>query len=187
VSVNAFNATLDESLAIDRPSMSLAYGDSLGTKIGALADLVTGNYYEAGAEKRVAVVFTDGETREESISILPARFRDGNLRVFFFRYWRPDERVYDGAGQINPAYSPDPTSPAILDGLVQAISSRVFEPGQAGQATAAVRAVVGKGPLKARGRELSSSLLAPYVLLFALAPLGFLLLRRNFPRRPSLA
>lgn len=187
VSVNAFNATLDESLGIDRPTMSLDYGDSLGTKIGALGDLVTGNYFEAGAKKRVAVVFTDGETRDESMSSLPAHFRNGNLRVFFFRYWRADERVYDGAGQINPGYSPDPTSAPILDGLAKATSSRIFEPGQSGQAAAAVRAVVGKGPLKPRGRELSSFLLTPYVLLFAIVPLGFLLMRRNFPRRPSLA
>jgi hypothetical protein len=50
-----------------------------------------------------------------------------------------------------------------------------------------VRAVIGKGPTTARGRELNSFLLAPYVLLFAIVPLGFLLLRRNFPRAPSLA
>jgi hypothetical protein len=56
-----------------------------------------------------------------------------------------------------------------------------------GQAAAAVRAVIGKGPTTARGRELNSFLLAPYVLLFAIVPLGFLLFRRNFPRAPRLA
>jgi hypothetical protein len=181
LSVNAFNATLDESLAVDRPTMSLAYGDSLGTKIGALADLVTGNYFEPAAKKRVAVVFTDGETLKERLSSLPARLKDGNVRVFFFRYWRVDQRVYDAAGKINPAYSPDPSSTPILDGLAQSMSTRVFEPGQIGQAAAAVRAVIGKGPTRARGRELNSFLLAPYVLLFAIVPLGFLLYRRNFP------
>jgi hypothetical protein len=185
VSVNAFNATLDESLAIDRPTMSLAYGDSLGTKIGALADLVNGNYFEATARKRIVIVFTDGETLKERLSTLPARFKDGNLHVFFFRYWSPDQRVYNAAGQIDPAYLPDPSSTPILDGLAQSISSKVFEPGQVGQAAAAVRAVIGKGPTTARGRELNSFLLAPYVLLFAIVPLGFLLFRRNFPRRPS--
>ncbi len=183
VSVNAFNATLDESLAIDRPTMSFAYGDSSGTKIGALADLVTGNYFGAGAKKRVAVVFTDGETLEDKLSILPARFKDGNIRVFFFRYWRADQRVYNAGGQLNPDYSPDPGSAAILDGLAKSISSRVFKPGQASEAATAIRAVVGKGPTTARGRELNSFLLTPYVLLFALVPLGFLLTRRNFPRR----
>ena len=181
VSMNAFNATLDESLAVDRPTMSLAYGDSIGTKIGALADLVTGNYFEPAAKKRVAVVFTDGETLKERLSSLPARLKDGNVRVFFFRYWRVDQRVYDSTGKINPAYSPDPSSTPILDGLAQSMSTRVFEPGQIGQATAAVRAVIGKGPTRARGRELNSFLLAPYVLLFAIVPLGFLLFRRNFP------
>jgi hypothetical protein len=187
VSVNAFNATLDESLAIDRPTMSVAYGDSSGTKIGALADLVTGNYFAASAKKRVAVVFTDGETLMDKLSILPARFRDGNLRVFFFRYWRADQRVYNAGGQLNPAYSPDATSLPILDRLAQSISSRVFQPGQTSQAASAVRAVIGKGPTTTRGRELNSFLLTPYVLLFALLPLGFLLARRNFPRRPSFA
>jgi len=187
VSVNAFNATLDESLAIDRPTMSLAYGDSTGTKIGALADIVTGNYFEPSAKKRVAVVFTDGETLTEHLSSLPALFKDGDVRVFFFRYWRADQRVYDAAGQINPAYTPDPSSTPLLDGLAQSMSTRVFQPGQVGQAAAAVRAVIGTGPTKPRGRELNSFLLAPYVLLFAVVPLGFLLFRRNFPRRASFA
>jgi von Willebrand factor type A domain len=185
VSVNAFNATLDESLAVDRPTMSLAYGDSVGTKIGALVDLVNGNYFEATATKRVVIVFTDGETLKERLSTLPARFKDGNLHVFFFHYWSPDQRVYNAAGQIDPAYLPDPSSTPILEGLAQSTSSRVFKPGQVGQAAAAVRAVIGKGPTTARGRELNSFLLAPYVLLFAILPLGFLLFRRNFPRRLS--
>ncbi len=43
--------------------------------------------------------------------------------------------------------------------------------------------VIGKGPTRARGRELNSFLLAPYVLLFAFLPLSFLLYRRNFPRQ----
>src|SRR5712691_1328543 len=181
VSVNAFNATLDESLAVDRPSMSLAYGNALGTKLGALADLVTGNYFEPTAKKRVVVVFTDGETLKDRLSALPARFKDGNLHVFFFHYWSLDQRVYNAAGQIIPAYLPDPNATAALDGLAQSTSSKVFKPGQVGQAAAAVRAVIGKGPTRARGRELNSLLLAPYVLLFALLPLGFLLFRRNFP------
>src|SRR6266550_2563745 len=122
VSVNAFNATLDESLAIDRPTMSLAYGNAVGTKLGALADLVTGNYFEPSAKKRVAVVFTDGETLKERLSTLPARFKDGNVRVFFFRYWSPDQRVYNAAGQIDPAYTPDESTTPILDGLAESIS-----------------------------------------------------------------
>lgn len=187
VSVNAFNATLDEALAVDRPTMSFQYGDSSGTKIGKLADFVTGNYFEASAKKRVLVVFTDGETLPEKVSILPARFKDGNLRVFFFRYWGAEQRVYDAGGQLNPAYSPDPTSLRILDGLVRSIGSRLFGPGQAGQAASAIRKVIGKGPTTVRGRELNSFLLTPYVLLFAIVPLGFLLVRRNFPRRPSFA
>jgi hypothetical protein len=95
--------------------------------------------------------------------------------------------VYNAAGKIIPQYLPDPNTTPILDGLAQSTSSKVFKPGQVSQAAAAVRAVIGKGPTRARGRELNSFLLAPYVLLFAIVPLGFLLFRRNFPRRPSFA
>jgi hypothetical protein len=187
VSVNAFNATVDQAIAVDRPTMSLAYGDALGTKIGALADLGTGNYFEASARKRVAVVFTDGETLKEHLSTLPARFKDANVSVFFIRYWSPDQRVYDAAGSMNPDYSPDPGSTPILDGVAKSIGTQLYEPGQIGQVAAAVRAAIGKGPTTPRGRELNSFLLAPYVLLFAIIPLSFLLYRRNFPPRPSVA
>jgi len=54
MSMNDFNATLDESLAIDRPTSSLAYGDAVGTKLGALSDLVAANYFSPGAKRRAA-------------------------------------------------------------------------------------------------------------------------------------
>jgi hypothetical protein len=181
-SVNAFNGVLDESIAIDRPTTALAYGDTLGTKLGALADMVTANYFSARAKHRVMVVFTDGETRPDNLSDLPSRFNDGNMKALFFRYWGSDERVYDSRGVLNPAYSPDATSGATLNGLAQSLGTKVYGSGDVGAAAGAIRQLVGKGPEVTRGRELSSTLLTPYVLLLGLIPLAFVLWRRNVPR-----
>ena len=181
VSVNAFNGVLDESIAIDRPTTALAYGDTLGTKLGALADMVTANYFSASAKHRVVVVFTDGETRPDNLSDLPSRFQDGDMKALFFRYWGPEERVYDSRGVLNSAYSPDATSGPLFDGLAQSLGTKVYGSGDVGAAAGVIRQLVGKGPTVTRGRELSSTLLTPYVLLFGLIPLAFVLWRRNVP------
>jgi hypothetical protein len=179
VSVNAFNATLDESLAIDRPTSSLPYGNALGTRIGALQDLELGRYFEARPTKRVAVVFTDGETLPNDLSTLPGFLREGDIKVLFLRYWRPTERIYDDRGHLDQAYVPDLTSETTFDAAARTLSAPVLAPGQTRRAAAEVKRIVGDGPLSARQRELDSLLLTPYVLLVALVPLAFLLARRD--------
>ena len=87
MSVNAFNATVAESLAVDRPTMSFDFGNTLGTKLGTLANIVGGRYFRGSSTHRIAVVFTDGETRPDELSTLSARFEDGNVHALFFRYW----------------------------------------------------------------------------------------------------
>ncbi len=179
VSVNTFDATVDESLAIDRPTSSLPYGNALGTSIGALQELVIGRYFEARAKRRVAVVFTDGETLPNDLSTLPYFLRNGGVKVLFVRYWRPTDRIYDEQGRLDPAYVPDPDAEATFDAATHTLSAQVFGPGQAHEEAAAVKALVGEGPLTARQSELDSRLLTPYVLLVALVPLAFLLARRD--------
>jgi hypothetical protein len=180
MSVNDFNATLDESLGIDRPTSSLGYGDALGTKLGALSDLVAAHYFSPSSKRRIVIVFTDGETLPESLSALPTLFRQGNVTPFFFQYWGRNERVYDEDGRLNPAYAPDPALTEPLATLTQVLSSRVYKPGETAEAAAAIRTAIGSGPMATRGRELSSRLLTPYFVLLALLPLGFLLGRDDW-------
>jgi hypothetical protein len=176
VSMNAFNATLDGSLGVDRPTSSFPFGNINATKLGALGNLVSGRYFPDSVKRRVVVVFTDGETRTDSLASLPNLFSDANVKAFFFRYWRPQERIYIN-GRINTAYAPDPTSMSALPTIARSLSTHVYAPGETAQAAAAIRTVIGKGPITTRGRDLSSVLLTPYVLLFALVPLLFLLAR----------
>jgi hypothetical protein len=189
MSVNDFNATLDESLGIDRPTSSLAYGDALGTKLGALSDLVAAHYFSPSSKRRIMVVFTDGETLPEDLSTLPTLFRQGNVTPFFFQYWGRNERVYDDAGRLNPAYSPDPALTEPLATLAHVLSAHIYKAGETAQAAAAIRTAIGTGPMTTRGRELSSRLLTPYLVLLSLLPLGFLLGRdvwSSWRRRRSL-
>jgi VWA domain-containing protein len=175
MSTNDFNATLDESLAIDRPTSSVAYGDAVGTKLGALSDLVAANYFSPAAKRRVAVVFTDGETLPENLSALPMLFAEGNVNVFFVQYWERDERIYDAHGALNPAYAPEPALTTPLATLAKVMSSRVYEPRQTGDVAAAIGAAIGDGPMTTRGRELGTRLLTPYLVLVSFPPLAFLL------------
>jgi transposase InsO family protein len=176
VSLNAFNATVDDGLGIDRPTSSFPYGNINATKVGSLGDLVTGRYFPDSAKRRIVVLFTDGESRQEDFSTLPTLFGDAHVKAFFFRYWSPQERIYVN-GRLNTAYAPDPTTEALLPDLARALSTRVFSPGQTTAAAAAIRAAIGKGPITTRGRDLGSVLLTPYVLLLALVPLVFLIVR----------
>jgi hypothetical protein len=175
MSINDFNATLDESLAIDRPTSSLAYGDALGTRLGALSDLVAAHYFSPSSKRRVVVVFTDGETLPQELSALPRLFRQEHVTPLFFQYWGRNERVYDAEGRLNPAYAPDPALTEPLTTVARVLSAHVYKPAETSQAAAAIRAVIGDGPMTTRGRELSSRLLTPYLVLLALLPLGFLL------------
>ena len=183
MSTNDFNATLDESLAIDRPTSSLAYGDAVGTKLGALGDLVAANYFSPAAKRRVAVVFTDGETLPESLSALPALLTEGNVKVFFVQYWERGERIYDADGALNPAYAPEPALTTPLTTLAEVTSSHVYEPGQTGDVAAAIDAAIGDGPTTTRGRELGTRLLTPYLVLISFLPLAFLLGRDKWMTR----
>jgi len=182
VSPNAFNAVLDGSLGIDRPTSSFPYGNINATKLGSLGDLVLGGYFPASAKRRVVVVFTDGESRRDDLGTLPSLFGDAHIKAFFFHYWRPQERIYIN-GRINTAYAPDATTQGILPALARELQTQVFDPGQTAQAATAIRAAAGKGPVTTRGRDLSSVLLTPYVLLLALVPLVFLIVRTEGLRR----
>ncbi len=181
VSLNAFNATVDRALGIDRPTARLPWGDSRGTVIGAVGELASAGYFAGTSRRRAVVVLTDGETLNDDLPSLAARLRQGKVRPLFVRLWRSDERIYEPNGTINPKYLPDPASGAVLEGVARSLETRIFGPGQEGDVVRALRGTLGKGPVGTRGRELQSLSLAPWLVGLAFLPLGFLLYRRNLP------
>ena len=180
-SVNDFNAVVDRALGVDRPPARLAWGDALGTRLSAIADLPNFGYFSEQAKRRAIVVLTDGETLQEGLSSLPAQLTQSGLHPFLVRFWRPDERVYDARGIVNPNYRPDPDSTGVFDQLANSLQTRVYGGRDAGRIATAIRKDLGKGPMTTRGRELRSTTLTPWFAGLAFLPLLYILYRRNLP------
>ena len=177
-SANVFTATLDRSLGIERPPPDRS-GRGRATALGALAALATNNFYGADASRRLAVVFTDGETLPADLGTLRARMLGGGVRTLVVRFWGPDERIYDARGAVERGYRPDPASTGVLAELTAAVEGSTFGERRLDDAAARARALLGDGPTGPRGRELSSLELAAPVAAAAFAPLLLLLWRRN--------
>jgi hypothetical protein len=174
-----FDAVLARTIRADDPPPRET--SSVSSTFDALGNLGAGNFFTDSARKRVAIVFTDGETRTfdprnvaQSIStVRPA------VQLVLVHVWRSGESVYDG-DRAETAYHPDPSSGAALASLASA--THALRPADdVGAVTAAVRRLVGRGPVVATGRERRVRPLAPLPALLALIPLG-LLLRRSSRR-----
>jgi hypothetical protein len=173
-----FSSALTRALEVDSPPPQQRA--IRATTLGALRDVVAGRYFPARIERRLVVVFTDGETQPlDSVSLVRALRRGEVLGPLFVHVWRPDELVFGPNGVPEPGYRPDATSGARLDALARSAGSRVFGPGETEAAAGAARRLLGEGSVTLRGREVRSLELAPYAALSALVPLGFLLWRRN--------
>lgn len=177
-STNAFTATLDNAVGIERPPP-----DRLGrgriTSLGALSTLGTHNFFSRAAKKRVAVVFTDGESVQFDRGTLFARFFRGRVSPVFVHVWGPEERVFTRDGVPERLYRPDPTSRDVLDELAELLRGETVAEDEIDVALRAVQRRIGKGRLAKRGEELQATELAPHAAFAALLPLAFLLWRRN--------
>jgi hypothetical protein len=177
-SANVFTATLDRSLGIERPPPDRS-GRGRVTSLGALAALATNNFYGADATRRLAVVFTDGESLPADLGTLRARMFGGRVRTLFVRLWDRNERVYAAGGAVERGYRPDPGSAEQLEELAAAVDGAAFEERELADAAERASRLLGDGPTGAHGRELQSVELAAPVAATAFLPLLLLLWRRN--------
>ena len=173
-----FSSTLARSLAVDSPPPQQRA--TRATTLDSLRDVVAGRYFPARIERRLVVVFTDGETQPLDSAALTRTLRRGEvLGPLFVRVWSADELVFGPDGVPEPGYRPDPTSGARLEALARSAGGQVFGPGETRAAADAARRLLGQGTVTLRGREVRSFALAPYAALSALVPLALLLWRRN--------
>jgi hypothetical protein len=177
LSANAFIATVDRVVGIERPPPDRR--SRRATAIGALEDLGQANFFEAASRHRLAVVLTDGETLPIELERLSVRLDEGRISTSFVHVWRRDEAIFEDDGSRNPDYRPDPTAPAELRRIASAVDGAVYGEGEVSELVSALEAQVGSGLLVAQARELQSRELAPYLVAFAALPLLLLLLRRN--------
>jgi von Willebrand factor type A domain len=176
---DAFNATLDRSLAVDRPPPSSS-SELRSTDYGALSALANQNFFPKRVRHRLVVVLTDGE----SIPVTATYLRDlyhipPPIKIVFVRFWSETERVYRSNGKPEPQYRPDPASGAELARVASTMGGRLFGEHQLAAAIRAERADLARGRRIKIHNARRPMPLAPYSLLVAFVPLGFLLWRRN--------
>jgi von Willebrand factor type A domain len=175
---SVFLATLDRVLGVEQPPP--AGSDSRATSLAALARVADGALFSPDAERRLLVVLTDGESRPFSGSELSTALAEARIETILVQISQPDERVFGPDGEPEPGYVPDPASADVIATLGSELGG-AFGERQLDEATQAARDYLGSGPVESVGREVGAIHLAPWAVLAALIPLGFLIWRRNVP------
>ncbi|MDQ5822256.1 MAG: hypothetical protein M3540_12525 [Actinomycetota bacterium] len=178
ISDQAFSATVTRSLGIERPPPD-RFGRGRATSLRALAALAERNFFAPSADRRLAIVFTDAESRPVDAIALRDSLQAGNVTVLFVRVWGPEERILGSPRRGDADYRPDPTSGRELSARAAERGAPVFDETRLDEITRSARAALGEGPTGPEGRDLQSRELAPYAALAAFVPLGFLFWRRR--------
>lgn len=175
-----FAATLVRSVGVDLPPPEGIWNER-ATSFGALAALATHNFYAPFAERRLAILVTDGETRGYSAPALAAVLgREPAVRLLVLHVHDATEQLFDGDGRPDPLYASDPGARLLADELAEAVRGAVFDEGQVEQAAQAAVRALGSGPREPGGADRAKVQLAPWLALGCVLPLGFVLRRRNF-------
>ena len=174
-----FVSTLERSIGIERPPPNRTERLQV-TNFAPLARLQPENYFAPQATKRIAIVFTDGETRfTPPQNLRRSLTRPPGVDLIFVHVADPDERVFGPSGAPEPAYRADPRSQARVAAMARLVDGEAFEEQQLGDVTAAARDALGSGVEVNRGTQRRSRPLAAYVALAAFVPLFVILRRRN--------
>jgi hypothetical protein len=176
--VGVFGAVIDRVVGIDKPPP--ASFNVTATTLGSLSALANRNFYERGVRNRVAIVFTDAESRPFSSASIGRIFRrPPGIRTVFVRYGDTNERVFTLAGGAERGYTPDPNAPATARVLAQATGGAVYDEGSTTGVANTVRKMIGSGETSVDSDDRRDVPLAPYSVALAFLPLGLVLWRRN--------
>ena len=171
-----FARTLAQSVAVDRPPPSQAYHLKRATSFAALVPLVEANVFAPGVNRRLLVVFTDGEASQSSPYLNVTLHR--RVTTLLVHVWRDGEQIYHD-GHADPHYVSDPESMHALQQLASIIGGHAYSDNQSAAITRAMRATVGFGGTRAHIDAYARLALAPWFILAGAVPLAFLLWRRN--------
>ncbi|MES1246433.1 MAG: VWA domain-containing protein [Actinomycetota bacterium] len=171
-----FDRTVEQSVAVDRPPPSQPH-KGRATTFDAIVPLVQSNFYSPGVQRRLLVVFTDGESAKLSpVTKLTLQRR---VTPIYVHVWSPTERIYKRNGRADPHYVADGESVSALVNLAQVTRGQLYDEHQLGKIERASRATIGSAQAHTVVSAYSRVPLAPWFVLGALVPLAFLLYRRN--------
>jgi hypothetical protein len=171
-----FSRTLEQSVAIDSPPPSQIY-HGRATTFQALSPIMDSHFFSAGVQRRLLVVFTDGES--QPISPLLGVTLHREITPVFVHVWSPGERIYRSGGVPDPNYTSDAASNAALSQLARTTGGEAYTEHQASKIARAARDGVGYASTRTRVSAYSRHPLAPWLILAGAVPLAFLLWRRN--------
>jgi hypothetical protein len=172
----SFEAVLRHSIGVDKPESDQA-NNRQATDLGSARFFAEGNYFR-GSQRRVLVIFTDAETIRYDIGRLTAAFSGSGIDTILVRFWGAGERVY-GPDGVEDAYVPEPDSAANAEQFAQAVKGETFDESELPAVIQSVNSNLGAGTSIARVKTVDIQPLGPFVLIAALLPLSFLLVRRN--------
>jgi hypothetical protein len=173
-----FQRTAEQSVQIDSPPPSQLY-KGRATTWDALIPLVESNFYSPGVQRRLLIVLTDGEATKISPLLEATLLR--RVTPVFVHVWEPGERIYHAGGKVDPKYLADPTSTAALNEVARITGgSRAYPETDFPAIVRAARDAVGRAGRQGQIDAYARIALAPWFVLGGIAPLGFLLWRRNF-------
>jgi hypothetical protein len=173
--VGVFEATLGQSVGIERPPPSIA--TLRATSLASLGTLGARGFFTA--PRRVAVVFTDGEADQLTSQAL-RDLRRGRVRLVFVQVWNPDERIFL-RGAPDPNYRPERTSGATLKQAAALSGGRAVGEGDLHRLLRATQRELGGGGRTEtiEERDIRQVPLAKWFVLGAAVPLAILLWDRN--------
>ena len=176
--LDTFDLTVHKVIGIERPPPADSFSTRI-TTLGSIARVVSGNFFDPTATKRLLVVFTDGETKPFTDASIGTVFRQPpGVHSIFVRIWGAHERVYHGRTK-DPLYRPDPMSAVYIRQLAATAGGTAVESTDFGRLLSTARADLGQGPTRVLGNERRQLALAPYLAALCFLPLGFVLWRRN--------
>jgi hypothetical protein len=176
VDETVFDRTVEQAVAINTPPPSQPHRGR-ATTFDALVPVVQSNFYSQGVQRRLLVMFTDGESAK--VSPLLKFQLQRRVAPVYVHVWAPGERIYRRNGQVNPGYSADPTSTAALDQMARLTDGHMFDEHDFRGIVRAARNAVGRAQTHTFVNGYARVPLAPWFVLAAIAPLAFLLWRRN--------
>jgi hypothetical protein len=171
-----FDRTVQQSIAIDEPPPSQQY-KTRATTFAALVPLIESHFYSQGVQRRLLIVFTDGESSQVSPLLKLTLHR--RVAPVFVHVWKPGERIFNHS-RADRRYVSDPQSTKALDDLAEIVgSTHSFQESDFGAISHAARNAVGRAGTRTRIDSYARIALAPWFVLAGALPLAFLFWRRN--------
>jgi len=173
----AFRATVERVIGVNRPPPSARAPTA--TTLAALETFATLNFFTPEIRSRFVVLLSDFESTPFAAARVGTTLQAGGVELTFVRFGSETERIFGSAA--DSGYAPEPRAAEYADLISEATDGRVFGEDEIEAVAEHLRDEVDDS-LPARLVEEGGTLeLAPWLALSIVAPLAYVIRRRNLP------